>query len=289
MIHFIKNFIFYIFFSFKKVDLKINLIEIYQQGNFMKKKVYYSLSNKIASVIIDSDEQNTIDLQFIEDFRSSIREILTTEAKVVIFESAKEEFFCNGFHPDIFLEASGEEIKNAMYQLLLLGKEQFFYPLPTISIISGYAAGGGAFMAVYNDFRFMSKKKSRIGFTEVHLAMTVPSIALEMLSYKIGLHNTLKTVITGKMFKAEECLQLNLIDEAFESYEETKKSAYRLANQISQLPIQSLQSLKKGALRWIPKDHFEEQIQKDLHEVEELMLKPECKLAFQQLKDKKRK
>lgn len=255
----------------------------------MLKKVRYSLTNGIASVILDSDEQNSIDLQFIEDFRSTLQEILKTDAKVVVFESAKEDYFCNGFHPNVFLEATGEEIKNAMLQLLLLGKEQFFYPLPTISIISGYAAGGGAFIAVYNDFRFMSKKKSRIGFTEVHLAMTVPSIALEMLSYKIGLHNTLKTVITGRMFKAEECIQLNLVDEIFETLEETKKVTYRLAKQISELPVQSLQSLKQGALRWIPKDHFDQQVQKDLQEVEELMLKPECKFAFQQLKERKRK
>lgn len=255
----------------------------------MNQKVRYEVHNKIAKIVMDSDEQNTIDENFIKDFRGALKEILNTDAKVVVIESAKEEFFCNGFHPNVFLEATGEQIKNAMRNLLLLGNEQFFYPLPTISVISGYAAGGGAFIAIYNDFRFMSKKKSRIGFTEVHLAMTIPSIALEIMSYKVGLQNSLKATILGRMFKAEECLQYNLVDEIFEDLEETKKAAYKLAKQISELPIQSLKSIKQGTLRWIPKEHFSEQIEKDLKEVEELMLMPECKEAFLALKNKKRK
>ncbi|MFN3605254.1 MAG: enoyl-CoA hydratase/isomerase family protein [Leptonema sp. (in: bacteria)] len=255
----------------------------------MNQKIQYSFSKGIATLVIDSDTQNTIDLQFIEEFRFALKEILKTEAKVLIVESAKEDFFCNGFNPDVFLEATEEQIKNAMRQLLLLGNEQFFYPLPTISVISGYAAGGGAFIAIYNDFRFMSKNKSRIGFTEVHLSMTIPSLALEILSYKIGLQNTLKAVITGRMFKAEECLKYNLVDEVFENFEDTKKAAYRLAKQISELPLSSLKSLKQGTLRWIPREHFATQIEKDLEEIGELMSKPECKKAFSLLKQKKRK
>ncbi|MFN3246707.1 MAG: enoyl-CoA hydratase/isomerase family protein, partial [Leptonema sp. (in: bacteria)] len=140
----------------------------------MGKKVYYKLEDKIATIIMDSDKENTIDGEFIEDFRIALKEIQNTNAKVVVIESAKEDFFCNGFHPNVFLGASGEQIKKNMRDLLILGAEHFFYPLPTISVITGYAAGGGAFIASYNDFRFMSKKKSRIGFTEVNLAMTVP-------------------------------------------------------------------------------------------------------------------
>jgi enoyl-CoA hydratase/carnithine racemase len=253
-----------------------------------KNKVYYKLENKIATIVMDSDEQNTIDGKFIADFRSALREILSTDAKVVVIESAREDFFCNGFHPDVFLGASGEQIKQNMKDLLILGAEHFFYPLPTISVVTGYAAGGGAFIATYNDFRFMSKKKSRIGFTEVHLAMTVPSTALEILAIKIGYQNVIQTTLLGKLLKAEECLKYNLVDEIFETHEETKQAAYKLAKQIASLPVQSLKSLKKGSQRWIKTNHFEEQMEKDLKEVEELMLHPDCMEAFSALKEKRK-
>ncbi len=253
-----------------------------------KDYVYYRLENKIATIVMDSDEQNTIDGKFISNFRNVLNEILKTDAKVVVIESSREDFFCNGFHPNVFLGASGNEIKNNMKDLLILGYEHFFYPLPTISVITGYAAGGGAFIATYNDFRFMSKKKSRIGFTEVNLAMTIPSIALEILSIKIGYQNLVQSVLIGKLFKAEECLKFNLVDEIFETHEETKHAAYKLAKQISSLPIQSLKSLKKGCQRWIPRDHFERQMELDLKEIEELMLQPDCIEAFTALKEKRR-
>ncbi len=254
----------------------------------MGKKVYYKLENKVATIIMDSDKENTIDGEFIEDFRLALKEILNTNAKVVVIESAKEEFFCNGFHPNVFLGASGDQIKKNMKDLLILGAEHFFYPIPTISVVTGYAAGGGAFIASYNDFRFMSKKKSRIGFTEVNLAMTVPSTALEILAIKIGYQNLIQVVMLGKMLKAEECLKFNLVDEIFETHEETRNAAYKLAKQIANLPIQSLKSLKKGSQRWINREHFEVQMEKDLKEVEELMLHPDCMEAFSALKEKRR-
>lgn len=254
----------------------------------MGKKVYYKVENKIATIIMDSDEENTIDGEFIADFRTVLKEILNTDAKVVVIESARDDFFCNGFHPNVFLGASGDKIKQNMKDLLILGSEHFFYPLPTISVITGYAAGGGAFIATYNDFRFMSKKKSRIGFTEVHLAMTVPSVALEILSIKIGYQNVIQSVLLGKLLKAEECLKFNLVDEIFDTHEETRTAAYKLAKQIASLPIQSLKSLKRGSQRWINTEHFEAQMEKDLKEIEELMLHPDCMEAFSALKEKRR-
>ncbi len=251
-------------------------------------KVRFKVEDKIAIITMDSDEQNTIDGEFISDFRMCLQEIPKTDAKVVIIESAREDYFCNGFNPNIFLGASGEEIKKKMRDLMILGYEHFLFPLPTISAITGYAAGGGAFIATYNDFRFMSKKKTRIGFTEVNLAMTIPSIALEILNAKIGYQNMIQTVLLGRLFKAEECLKYNLVDEIFETHEETKNAAYKLAKQISALPIQSLKSLKKGAIRWFKIDHFLEQIEKDLQEVEQLMLHPDCMEALSALKEKRR-
>lgn len=252
----------------------------------MYKKVYFKVENQIATITMDSDEKNSIDGEFISDFRSCLQEIPKTNAKVVIIESAREDFFCNGFNPNVFLGCSGEEIKRIMKDFMILGYEHFLFPLPTISVITGYAAGGGAFIATYNDFRYMSKKKTRIGFTEVHLAMTIPSLALEFLNIKIGFQNVIQTILTGKLLKAEECLKYHLVDEIFETHEETRNAAYKLAKQISTLPLQSLKSLKQGSLRWFKLDHFQEQMEKDLKEAEELMLHPDCINALQNLKEK---
>jgi enoyl-CoA hydratase/carnithine racemase len=254
----------------------------------MSDPVRLQYDGRIANLIMDGDERNTIDDRFLDRFRSALQEVEKSEARVMIIRSAKEGYFSNGFNPDVFLGAPPEKIRASFKALLVMGAEQFFFPLPTISIVTGYAAGGGAFIAAYSDFRFMSMKKARIGFTEVNLAMTVPSSALEILSRKIGYQNVIQTVLTGNLFKAEDCLRYNLVDEIYEDDETTVKKAESLAKKIAGLPVSSLRSLKKNASTWIPRDHLEALMEKDLDEVEKLMVLPDCQNAFAALKSGRR-
>ncbi|MCS7205791.1 MAG: enoyl-CoA hydratase/isomerase family protein [Leptospiraceae bacterium] len=252
-------------------------------------KIHLKIENSIAVITLDSDRENSIDEIFIQEFQEAFQNIKQSDAKVVLIESAKTDFFCNGLNPDIFLYGSKESIRNIMKSLAILGWEHFFFPLPTISLISGYAAGGGAFLATFSDFRFMNKTKSRIGFTEIYLSMTIPSIALELLAIKIGYQNVVQTTIQGKLFKAEDCLKYQLVDEVFETYEETKKNAYKFAEQLSKFSLHSLVSIKKGYQRWISKEHLEIQLEKDLKEIEDILASEKTQEAFATLKEKRKK
>jgi enoyl-CoA hydratase/carnithine racemase len=254
----------------------------------MSDPIRLQYDGRIANLIMDGDDKNTIDDRFLASFRNAMNEVEKSEARVMVIRSAKEGFFSNGFNPDVFLGAPKDKIRASFKALLVMGADQFFFPLPTISLITGYAAGGGAFIAAYSDFRFMSMKKARIGFTEVNLAMTVPSSGLEILSRKIGYQNVLQTVLTGNLFKAEECLRYNIVDEICEDDETTVKKAEAMAKKIAGLPRTSLLSLKKNAAHWIPRDHFDRLIEQDLDEVEKLMVLPDCQNAFAALKAGKR-
>lgn len=254
----------------------------------MSDPIRLQYDGRIANLIMDGDDKNTIDDRFLESFRNAMAEVEASDARVMVIRSAKPGYFSNGFNPDVFLGAPPEKIRKSFKALLVLGADQFFFPLPTISIITGYAAGGGAFIATYGDFRFMSVKKARIGFTEVNLAMTVPASALEILSRKIGYQNVVQTVLTGNLYKADECLRYNMVDEVCEDDETTVKKAEALARKIAALPRASLLSLKKNAAHWIPRDHLDKLMEEDLDEVEELMVQPDCQNAFAALKAGKR-
>ena len=254
----------------------------------MSNPVRVEYDARVANLIMDGDSKNTIDDAFLQSFQNSLDEIEKSDARVVLIRSTKDGFFSNGFNPDVFLGAPKDKIRASFKGLLVMGSNQFFFPLPTISLVTGYAAGGGAFIAAYSDYRFMSMKKARIGFTEVNLAMTVPASGLEILSRKIGYQNVIQTVLTGALYKAEECLRYNIVDEIYEDDETTIKKAEALAKKLSGLPLASLKSLKKNAQHWIPKDHFDALMEKDLDEVEKLMVLPECQNAFAALKAGKR-
>lgn len=254
----------------------------------MSGSVLVTYEGRIAVATMQGDERNSIDGRFLASFRQALHEVQASEARVLMIRSGREGFFSNGFDPDVFLGASKEQIRENFHALLQLGAELFFFPLPTVSLIAGHAAGGGAFIATYADFRIMSQKRSRIGFTEANLAMTVPSSALEILSRKIGYENVLKTVLTGAMYKAEECLAYHLVDEIYEDEETATRKAESLVKRIAALPAVSLRSLKKNAAAWIPRDHLEQLMLADLDEVEGLLVRPECQAAFAALKAGKR-
>lgn len=254
----------------------------------MSHPIQLSYEGPIAHLTMAGDEQNSIDDAFLDGFREALRQVGESASRVLLIRSAREGFFSNGFHPDVFLGAPKERIRASFHSLLRLGAEQFLFPIPTISLITGHAAGGGAFIAVYSDFRLMSMKKARMGFTEANLAMTVPSVALEILSRKIGYQNVLQSVLQGSMFKAADCLRLGLVDEIFDNDVITIKKAESLARRIAALPAVSTRSLKKNARAWIPADHLERQMEADLDEIEELMLRPECQEAFAALKSGRR-
>lgn len=254
----------------------------------MSDVISVSQEGKIAFLTMQGDARNSIDAPFLASFRQALVRVQESDARVLLIRSGREGFFSNGFDPDVFLGASREQMRGSFHALLLLGAELFFFPLPTISLIGGHAAGGGAFIATYADFRIMSQKKARIGFTEANLAMTVPSSALEILSRKIGYHNVLKTVLTGAMYKAEECLGYSLVDEIYEDEETATKKAESLAKRIAALPLISLRSLKKNASAWIPREHLDRLMLADLDEVEHMLVQPECQGAFAALKAGKR-
>lgn len=254
----------------------------------MANYISLEIQDRIARMTLQSDEKNTITHPFLDQFKEHMQTVLKSEARCVLLDSHSNKFFSNGFHPDVFLDQPAEAKTGIMEKLVRLGVEQFTFDLPMISCITGYAAGGGAFIAAFCDFRIMSRQKSRLGFTEVELAMTIPSTALEILNHRIGLQNSLQTILTGKMMGAEECFRYGLVDEVADTDEEARKKADALAARLASLPRESLISLKRGALRSISTEHMQDQIVEDMKEVARLMMTPACEAAFAALKAGKR-
>ena len=244
--------------------------------------------DRVATLTLQSDDKNTITHPFLDQLKSHMDSALHSDARCLLIQSSNPKFFSNGFHPDVFLDQPAEEKSGIMRKLVKLGMEQFLFPLPTVCAVSGYAAGGGAFIAAYCDFRFMSAQKARIGFTEVQLAMTIPSAALELLNHRLGLQNTLKCILPGDMLGSEDCLRLGLVDEICADAESTRSRAADQARKLAALPRESLISLKKGALSHLDTSHFGARIEEDMKEIERLMATPDCESAFAALKEGRR-
>jgi len=112
---------------------------------------------------------------------------------------------------------TGQNIFNALAAL----------PIPTIAAINGFALGGGLELALACDLRVASPE-ARMGLPEVSLGLIPGYGGTQRLPRLIGQGRALDLILTGRHVKADEALQLGLInriaDDALEAAKDLAKT-----------------------------------------------------------------
>ncbi len=107
---------------------------------------------------------------------------------------------------------TGQNIFNALAAL----------PIPTIAAINGFALGGGLELALACDLRVASHE-ARLGLPEVSLGLIPGYGGTQRLPRLIGQGRALDLILTGRHVKAEEALQLGLVNRVSEDAVATAK------------------------------------------------------------------
>lgn len=117
---------------------------------------------------------------------------------------------------------SGQDVANTLASL----------PFPTIAAINGFALGGGLELALAADLRVAATGAS-IGLPEVGLGLIPGYGGTQRLPRLIGQGRALDLILTGRHVKAEEALQLGLVnrvaDDALAAAKELARAAARNA------------------------------------------------------------
>lgn len=88
-------------------------------------------------------------------------------------------------------------------------------PLPTIAAVNGPAIAGGTGLATLCDFT-LATPAARFGYTEVRIGF-VPALVSAFLALQIGDKHCRDLLLTGRLFGAQEALELGLINGVVES------------------------------------------------------------------------
>lgn len=114
-------------------------------------------------------------------------------------------------------------------------KEMFSYlentPRPVIAALNGLALGGGLELALSCDLR-IADEKAKFGLTEVTLGLVPGLGGTQRLVRLLGPAKTKELLFTGKMVKADEAMQLGLVNQVVpngEALNEALKLAKKLA------------------------------------------------------------
>ena len=98
-----------------------------------------------------------------------------------------------------------------MHRRALCARDRLPPPITTISLVQGDALGGGFEAALASDI-IVSEKQAQFGFPEVLFNLFPGMGAYNLLSRRIGMQQTERMLLNGKLYRAEELHAEGVVD-----------------------------------------------------------------------------
>ncbi|MGW3992684.1 enoyl-CoA hydratase/isomerase family protein [Amycolatopsis sp. NPDC004772] len=115
-------------------------------------------------------------------------------------------------------------------------------PKPVVAAITGYALGGGLELALAADWR-VAGDNVKVGQPEIQLGVIPGAGGTQRLARLIGPSKTKDLVYTGRFVKAEEALQLGILDQVV-APDDVYAAAHKWAAQFANGPAIALRAAK---------------------------------------------
>lgn len=172
------------------------------------------------------------------------------EVRCVVLTGAGGEAFSAGADIADFHQHRSDSIKGRGYNDAVNGMLEALSEMgtPTISMIQGFAAGGGCEIAVATDLR-VAAEGSRLGIPVARLGITIGHREMRGLVDLVGKGNALFILLSGRLLDAQEALRVGLVNVVVPP-EELPDVTYQLASEIAALAPLS-HSVNKLTLRQV--------------------------------------
>jgi len=135
-----------------------------------------------------------------------------------------------------------EEHRSDSENMALVLRTLYDFPKPVIAAVNGPAIAGGMILATIPDFT-LATPEAKFGLNEVRVGF-VPAIAASFLLRQVGEKRTRELLLTGKLLKAQEALQMGLVTQIVAA-EELMQSAQALAQTLLMNSPQAMQAVKR--------------------------------------------
>ncbi len=159
------------------------------------------------------DKRNAISFELIDDLLRALQEVETSDALVLILTGAGKAFSSGMDLENLraLIGRSSEQNLKDSETMVRLFRSLYEFPKPTIAAVNGAAIAGGTGLALLCDFT-LAVPEAKFGYTEVRIGF-VPAIVSTFLLRQVGEKHARDLLLTGRIFGAEEALNLGLIKE----------------------------------------------------------------------------
>ncbi len=191
----------------------------WQKGNDLV-SINFKIENAIATIEFDQpgSKVNLLTSEVMRGLDLILEEIHhKSDLKAVLITSAKKDIFIAG--ADIkeiegIREVKDAKAKSSAGQNILNKLEDL--RIPSIAVIDGVALGGGCELALACRFRVATfNEKVKIGLPEVNLGIIPGFGGTYRLPRLVGLSQSLKLILAGKVISGQEAFKIGLVDRLF--------------------------------------------------------------------------
>ena len=157
------------------------------------------------------------------------------DTRCVVIAGAGEEAFSAGADISDFEQYRSDSERGRVYNRAVDGLLQTVAEMgtPVISMIGGFAAGGGCELAVATDLR-IAAEGSRLGIPVARLGITIGHREMYGLVNLVGKGNALYILLSGRLLGTDEALRIGLVNQVVPP-DQLAEVTYKLAADIAAL------------------------------------------------------
>jgi methylglutaconyl-CoA hydratase len=219
----------------------------------------------VRTIILNRPEKrNALCPLLIEELTEALRDTETCDCGVVILTGAGPAF-CAGLdmeHLSTMHARTPEENRRDSENMAKVLRALYDFPKPVIAAVNGPAIAGGMSLATIPDFT-LSVPEAKFGYTEVKVGF-VPAIAASFLLRQIGESRTRELLLSGRLMKAHEALEMGLVSQIVNA-EELMQAARALAQCLLMNSPQAMQEVKR-----LLANHSKQRLDKELEDAIEV-------------------
>jgi enoyl-CoA hydratase len=207
----------------------------------MSDELRYERVGAAAVLTIDRPaRRNAIDAAAAEAFRQGLKDFEADEgARVLVLTGAGGEAFCAGAD----LKAMDLDVDHPDGPM---GPTRLTPAKPAIAAIDGWCLAGGVELALWCDLR-IATPQSTFGLFERRWGVPLVDGGTQRLPRVIGMGRALDLILTGRPVKADEALQIGLVNEVVEQGQHLNR-ALELAEKIASFPQATMLADRQAAL-----------------------------------------
>ncbi len=214
------------------------------------KTLLYEKADGIARVTLNRPEalnalNSTVYTELYDVFEAIEND---AEVRVVVITGSGDKAFAAGSDVVEMQNMNTLEIQQFVATIRKASDRIYTLTKPTIAAINGYALGGGCELSMCCDLRICSEK-ARFGQPEINLGLIPGACGTQRLTRLIGMPKAKEMIFLGDMIKADEALNLGLVNKVVppeKLIDEAMEWAAKLASKSSPVLAMAKMAIQTG-------------------------------------------